>query len=533
MDNLFREKLKDWQAHPPETTWKKIASDLRHDNKNKLPRLYRIAALLALFALIGGSLVLMNRFDLMENDKQSVYTSEEEENQAGKKDDTVSEKEKNIKKPSKKQAEEIRTQKSSNIKKARSVSKRAAPEMNRMNIAGSTENLSSEKKQLTAERKTSSDNNTNLNDINQTADARKLAFLEASAIRPAENEKMGERDINDRQIHADIKKLPTDELIAHDELPPHENWQKDIKPWSISGMISPVYTPKSPKEMSVQNTYTNALVESDLMAMTGGIKLSYQQNTRLSVQSGIYYTNMNHHMIRNHRINQGYIEDSPEYPANGLSSIERNAILTNSSELNKDNMNPWYSGDRSDKFDGNPGGPVPSMPNDEQTENKGQPDFQYDDAQELINSMSKTDPAPDHMTGYALINAPDENPWVFKENFRENYHFIEIPLLLTYQIIQKKVDINLSGGINTKFLVDNQSFLNTGQSSITVDQESSFNSFNYSGNIGVIIDYPFASNLYINLQPSLRYYFNDFSTNESLQYKQYSLYMFSGITYQF
>lgn len=532
MDNLFRDKLKDWKADPPEDTWKKIASDLRHDNKNKLTRLYRIAAILALFALIGGSLVLMNRFESVDNDKQSVHTTEEENHQAGKKYDTVSEKEKNIGKPSQKPTEEIPTQKSK-IKKARSVSKRAAPKTNRMSIAVSGETSSTGKQKLSAARTSRSNDKKHLNVINQTADLKKLAFIEAPAIKPAENEKMGKTDMHDRQINTGIKRFHKDDLITHDELTTHENWQKDLNPWSISGMISPVYTPNNPKEMSMQNTYTSAVVESDLMTMTGGIKLSYQQNTRLSVQSGLYYTNMNHHIIRKHRINQGYFEESRKYPADGLSSIERNATSANPSELNKDNMDPWYSGGRDDKPGDIPTIPVPNMPNDEQSKNEGQPDFQPDDAQELINSIPKTDPPPGEMTGYVLLNAPDENPRVFKENFREKYHFLEIPLLLTYQIIQKKVDINLSGGINTKFLVDNQSYINTGQSSITVDQESSFNSFNYSGNFGVIIDYPFTSNLYLNLQPSLRYYFNDFSANESLQYKQYSLYMFSGITYQF
>ena len=110
--------------------------------------------------------------------------------------------------------------------------------------------------------------------------------------------------------------------------------------------------------------------------------------------------------------------------------------------------------------------------------------------------------------------------------------YVEIPMELKYNILQKKLGVNMVGGFSTYFLYRNQvSFTSFGKTT-TLGEASNINSLNFSGNLGLDFDYNISKKLYINISPMFKYQFNTFSRSSG-GFQPYYLGIYSGLNFRF
>ena len=114
----------------------------------------------------------------------------------------------------------------------------------------------------------------------------------------------------------------------------------------------------------------------------------------------------------------------------------------------------------------------------------------------------------------------------------QNFSYVEIPLEAKYNILQKKLGVNIVGGISTYLLYQNKVTINSFGKSTILGEASNLNSLNFSGNLGLDFDYNISKKIYINVSPMLKYQFNTFSENAG-GFQPYYFGVYTGLNFRF
>lgn len=277
---------------------------------------------------------------------------------------------------------------------------------------------------------------------------------------------------------------PNDQIIQQNLLALEnqiDNEKKKSMQWSIGGQAGPQYTyrdvyintPTYPTDN--YNKY-----ESGLLAYAGGLQFEMEPTSRFSIQSGIYYSKI------------GQVK----------SSIQVNSNIGTT----------WYN----------------STP-DILTE---QPQRGSNTLPDVVNSTGTI--TFDKNLSPPVASIEEDIDWTVGELTTEQYfEFVEIPFLIKYLIIDKKVDVNLCTGLWANFLVGNKAMVTDNDNVVTEGKTNEINSFNYSGSVSIGVEYPIASNLNINLEPFFKYYLSPINTNPETDVYPYSMGVLTGIIYTF
>ncbi|MCL6266696.1 outer membrane beta-barrel protein [Flagellimonas myxillae] len=114
----------------------------------------------------------------------------------------------------------------------------------------------------------------------------------------------------------------------------------------------------------------------------------------------------------------------------------------------------------------------------------------------------------------------------------QNLGYLEIPLELNYSLIDKKLGVDLIGGISSLFLVDNSVLLESEGLVTEVGEANNANSMNFSTNIGLGFNYEFSPKVQLNLEPVFKYQLNTFS-DTSGSFRPFSVGVYSGFRLKF
>jgi hypothetical protein len=110
--------------------------------------------------------------------------------------------------------------------------------------------------------------------------------------------------------------------------------------------------------------------------------------------------------------------------------------------------------------------------------------------------------------------------------------YYELPLELSYAVLDKKFGINIIGGFSTLFLDENKISLQSSQSNIALGEAKNLNKVHLSTNFGLGFKYQLVKSFHLHFEPILKYQFNTFS-RESNDFKPVFIGLYSGISYQF
>jgi hypothetical protein len=110
--------------------------------------------------------------------------------------------------------------------------------------------------------------------------------------------------------------------------------------------------------------------------------------------------------------------------------------------------------------------------------------------------------------------------------------YYELPIEVSYAVLDKKFGINLIGGFSTLFLNENTISVVSSQSNIELGEAKNLNQVHFSTNVGLGFKYQIIKSFQINVEPMVKYQLNTFSNNSG-DFKPLFIGLYSGISYGF
>ena len=120
----------------------------------------------------------------------------------------------------------------------------------------------------------------------------------------------------------------------------------------------------------------------------------------------------------------------------------------------------------------------------------------------------------------------------YKANINHRINYIEVPLELSYKIINKKFGVDVIGGVSSIFLNDNRVSLISAVSNLNIGEANNLNKLHFSTNLGIGLRYNFMKNLQVNMEPMLKYQINTYN-GDAGNFKPYFIGVYSGISFSF
>ncbi len=240
--------------------------------------------------------------------------------------------------------------------------------------------------------------------------------------------------------------------------------------WSIGSTVAPVYFNTLSKGSPINSTLAEN-EKSSITSISYGIKVNYKINKRLSLQSGINALDL-------------------AYQTKNVS-----ASITSSNGLSNDtNINTNIEGLEIVTISNNDNAAVQS--------------------QELTSTIQNT----------TLTN--------FTGDLNQSLSYIEVPMEAKYNILQKKLGVNVIGGLSTYVLYRKEISMQNENGTTQLGEASNVNDVNFSGNVGLDVDYSINKKLFINVSPMFKYQFNTFSKNDG-GFQPYYLGIYTGLNFRF
>ncbi len=256
--------------------------------------------------------------------------------------------------------------------------------------------------------------------------------------------------------------------------------------WSFGAKFSPLYTSRN-ITMSMPGNFKEMYnnVEEGIIAFSGGFNFKYKPANRISIHTGLFYSRMGQ------KITDLVAYDISPQIASTLPVKGLNRIILNSSF-------------------GTVVIPETSLYIKDITvarvENKYSSDY--------------FDPEKLGLEG-------------FDAEISQSFEYIEIPLLISYKVIDRVIDFQLLGGVSTNMLVGNNVFAEFDGQRINLGKTDDIYKFNYSSVIGFGIEYGFSDKLSFSIEPTFKYYLNSFSSGTRLHVHPFSIGLYSGVSYKF
>ena len=128
----------------------------------------------------------------------------------------------------------------------------------------------------------------------------------------------------------------------------------------------------------------------------------------------------------------------------------------------------------------------------------------------------------------------------FEDNFQnmekgvlnQRMGYYEIPLEVSYAIINRKFGIQVIGGLSTLFLSDNSVSVQSANTKMSLGKANNLNDIHFSGNAGLGFNYQFWKSFEAHFEPTFKYQFNTFSRDAG-NFKPYFVGLYTGVSFKF
>lgn len=120
----------------------------------------------------------------------------------------------------------------------------------------------------------------------------------------------------------------------------------------------------------------------------------------------------------------------------------------------------------------------------------------------------------------------------FDGDLNQKSGYIEVPLELSYKIINKKFGLEVIGGLSTLFLNENKVSLVSSGLEMNIGEANNLNAMHFSTNVGLGFKYNLLKSFQVNFEPMFKYQINTFS-NDSGNFKPYFFGLYTGMSYRF
>ena len=151
------------------------------------------------------------------------------------------------------------------------------------------------------------------------------------------------------------------------------------------------------------------------------------------------------------------------------------------------------------------------------------------ESQNMVILNKTPEPITTPINGVAVADFQTET---FQGNLDQKMGYLEIPLEMTYAVVDKKFGVNIIGGISTLFLNENEILMISSNSISNVGEANNLSKIHYSTNIGLGLKYNFLKDFQANFEPMFKYQINTF-TKDAGGFKPYFFGFYTGVSYNF
>ena len=256
----------------------------------------------------------------------------------------------------------------------------------------------------------------------------------------------------------------------------------DNERWSVSALASPTFYSQF---TSSGNQFARDIISSDKskVSYSGGLGLAYKISGRFTIQSGIFYSSMGQKL-----------EDVNAYsgfqPYASAKSDHNFEIVTASGTVYANNSDLYLNSS--------------TLPGRVQTDYTSDV---FDPVKADLNYISS--------------------------NVYQDMSFLELPVIMRYKVIDRKIGLNLIGGMSYNFLVNNSVYAMASGNKYDIGTTQGLNTVYLSSSLGMGMEYNLSKTFSLNVEPTLRYYLNPVNSGGTSVFHPYSLGIFSGLSYRF
>ncbi len=126
----------------------------------------------------------------------------------------------------------------------------------------------------------------------------------------------------------------------------------------------------------------------------------------------------------------------------------------------------------------------------------------------------------------------DETYYSLNMDYISNFEYIELPLLVRYKIVDRKLGLDVLSGVSTNFLIGNKTSIISDDSDLWSGETDDVSPLLYNATLGLGLNYNFYRNFSFNLEPTFKYSIVPSSTSVVARYP-YSFAVFAGFSYRF
>jgi hypothetical protein len=491
IESLFQEKFKNFEVAPPEMAWTNIKNELEKKKQKRriIPfwwKLSGVAALLLVCFFIGtnfnSNTKPLNKNAVAVEENSTSNNSSEEETST-----------KNNALTNQSRSEEVLSNKEVLVNSV--LEKKENPTTSVTNSSKNavvlTKNNSSQKNNLVSNFNKNS-SNTVLNSKNETdvlnskkennfiKNETKTTNLISDIVLKTDEKinsnfntseaKIAETKIDSSQI-ATISENKLEEILKEKETNKTAKKEKKSQKWQISTHVSPIYASSNATGSAIDEKYVDNKKTYE-NTISYGLGVNYALNKKIKIRTGI------------NKFSLGY----------NTNDVGFYSTKTVAQTLDNVQIYPVVPGQITTFVD---------------------------------NNTTVIPPAE----GNSLAGL-EEIKSVEKGTINQKLGYYEVPLELSYALINKRFGINLIGGISTLFLDENKISTITKTTKINTGKADNLNNIHFSTNIGIGFKYNLIKSIQINVDPMLKYQINTFS-NDVGGFKPYFFGFYLGINYQF
>lgn len=486
IDRLFQEKLRDFEIAPPEQAWKNIREKLEKKKKNILPLWLKISGIAAVFLL---GFIIFKPFNQTLPDNNIVI-----ENNLP---DEIEEKDNIIKNQTHPQVVfEDNSQNEDNLKK------NYEKEIVLPSVRSSEGDIvfSSSKKNVSNTTKQKAENYSNSNEvIKQEPDFTENNILSDVLAKTSENSLLNDSISNNDDIVLEVitrKRIVTPTGIITEENTKTENLTESSL--VQENVLEQLLKQKQEAEKENDNLVLNvaekekwtvkpnlAPVFYNTLSNGSPIDSQFEKNTKsygnnMSYGLGIEYAITDRFSVRSgiNTVNLSYETNNVIYFPDFTASMRNIDMADN-------NSNAYISVQNQQTF--------------------------------LANQSESAEVAKQGFQGALL----------------QETGYIEVPMELSYKIVDSKFGIDVIGGFSTLFLNKNNISLisEEGYESV-LGEANNLNNVNFSTNIGLGFKYNFWKSFNARFEPMFKYQINTFSGNSG-NFRPYFIGLYSGVSFSF
>jgi len=114
----------------------------------------------------------------------------------------------------------------------------------------------------------------------------------------------------------------------------------------------------------------------------------------------------------------------------------------------------------------------------------------------------------------------------------QNIKYYEVPLELKYALLNNKVGINVLGGFSTLFLGSNEVAIEADNLNETLGEANNLSNVSFTTNVGLGFDYKISKKFKFNIEPMFKYQLNPY-TDSSVDFRPYYLGVYTGFSLRF